>query len=86
MYQYNGAKISEGPTIDLLVRAIERHVHKAGDHVTALPAFSFLGEQRRQLALLLQRVANKERLMKGVHPGYGRSLPRQYVKHPRRPQ
>jgi hypothetical protein len=27
-------------------------------------------EERRQFALLLQRVANEEALMKGVHPGY----------------
>lgn len=29
-------------------------------------------EERRQLAILLQRVANEQGLMKGVHPGYGR--------------
>jgi AraC-like DNA-binding protein len=40
MYQHDGAKISRAPTIDLLARAIERHAHSAGDHVTALPALS----------------------------------------------
>jgi DNA-binding MarR family transcriptional regulator len=43
-------------------------------------------EERRQLAILLQRVANEQGLMKGVHPGYGGGLPQQNVKHLRGPQ
>jgi DNA-binding MarR family transcriptional regulator len=29
------------------------------------------GEEQRQLSVLLQRVAEEQRLMKGAHPGYG---------------
>jgi DNA-binding MarR family transcriptional regulator len=42
-------------------------------------------EERRQLASLLQRVANEQGLVKGVHPGYA-GLPQQNSKHVRTPQ
>ena len=42
-------------------------------------------EERRQLARLLQRVANEQGLVKGVHPGYA-GLPQPNTKPARRPQ
>jgi len=32
--------ISRAPTIELLARAIDRHAHSAGDHITGFPALS----------------------------------------------
>jgi AraC-type transcriptional regulator N-terminus len=40
MNDRNDASNSRGPTIDLLARAIERHVESTGDHVTAFPPLS----------------------------------------------
>ncbi len=40
MVRYDGLNVTERPATDVLARAIERHVGSAGDHQTALSAFS----------------------------------------------